>query len=60
MSEWKKVITEDSIAELKSLISSGNLKIVGGKMILNNLPTSDPGIVGRLWNDETHLRISEG
>ena len=42
MAEWKKVITSGSVAELKSLISEGNLTISGTKIILKNLPLEDP------------------
>ena len=49
MSKWRKVITSGSIAELKSLISEGDLTISGSQIILKNLPTSDPEEVGKLW-----------
>tara|TARA_R110002012_G_scaffold283827_1_gene474378 strand:+ start:197 stop:397 length:201 start_codon:yes stop_codon:yes gene_type:complete len=66
MSEWRKVITSGSIAELKSLISEGNLTISGSQIVLKNLPIQDPGEVGKLWSHldtdtgKTHLMISEG
>ena len=64
MADWRKVITSGSIAELKSLISEGNLTISGSQIILKNLPTSDPVEAGKLWNHtingKMHLMVSEG
>tara|TARA_R110002096_G_scaffold154355_1_gene318421 strand:+ start:230 stop:412 length:183 start_codon:yes stop_codon:yes gene_type:complete len=60
MAEWKKVITSGSVAELKSLISEGNLTISGTKIILKNLPLEDPQEVGKLWNNGSKLCVSEG
>ena len=65
MSKWRRVITSGSIAELKELISEGNLTISGSRMILKNLPTSDPEEVGKLWSYTTEdgkmrLMVSEG
>jgi len=61
---WKKVITSGSIAELKTIIADGDLTIQGGLIVLKNLPTSDPGIQGRLWNDSSdgnsRLKVSAG
>ena len=66
MPDWKKIITSGSVAELKSLISDGNLKVSGSQIILKGLPTADTNLpAGRLWNhiDEegkSFLRISAG
>ena len=65
MAEWKKIITSGSVAELKSLISEGNLTISGSQIILKNLPTSDPEEAGKLWSytlDDGRMRlmVSEG
>jgi len=65
MSKWRKVITSGSVAELKSLISEGNLTISGSQIILKNLLTSDPEEVGKLWSYTTEdgkmrLMVSEG
>ena len=65
MSEWRKAITSGSIAELKSLISDGDLTISGSQIILKNLPTSDPLVAGKLWSYQTpdekmRLMVSEG
>ena len=42
------------------LDASGNLKIDGSQVDFTNLPTSDPGVAGRLWNDSNTLKISAG
>jgi len=63
---WKKVITSGSIAELKSLISDGNLKVSGSQIILKGLPTEATNLpAGRLWNyidddGKSFLRVSDG
>jgi len=40
-----------------SLTVTGNLT-VGGNLTLTNLPTSDPGVSGRVWRSGTTLKIS--
>ena len=40
--------------------SLGSLKISGASVDFTNLPTSDPGVAGRLWNDSNALKISAG
>ena len=40
--------------------SSGNLKIDGSIVDFTNLPTSDPSVAGRLWNDSNTVKISSG
>jgi len=65
MPDWKKIITSGSVAELKTLISDGNLKVSGSQIILKGLPQDDPNELGRLWNyiDDTgksFLRVSDG
>jgi len=39
---------------------NGGLRTFGSTVILSNLPTSDPGNEGQLWNDEGTLKISLG
>ena len=61
---WKKVITSGSIAELESILADGNLTISGSQIVIKGLPTSDPEILGKLWNDtsggKSKLAISQG
>ena len=40
--------------------SIGSLKVSGASIDFTNLPTSDPSIAGRLWNDSGTLKISAG
>ena len=40
--------------------SFGSLKIDGSSVDFTNLPTSDPGVAGRLWNDSNTVKISAG
>jgi len=46
-----------SISNSKSLTVTGDLT-VGGNLTLTNLPTSDPGVSGRVWRSGTTLKIS--
>ena len=36
----------------------GNLSASGNQIDFTNLPTSDPGVAGRLWRDGTTVKIS--
>ena len=38
----------------------GNLIADGSQIDFTNLPTSDPGVAGRLWNDSNTVKISAG
>ena len=37
---------------------SGNLQVDGSQVDFTNLPTSDPGVAGRLYNDSGIIKIS--
>ena len=50
-----KALKVDGIIEATS-----NLKIEGSQVDFTNLPTSDPGVAGRLWNDSNTVKISAG
>ena len=65
--------SDDKDIELQSDDGSGNLttyiqldgsevstKILTQKVIMSNLPTSDPSNAGQLWNDSGTLKISAG
>ena len=36
----------------------GNLSVAGSQVDFTALPTSDPGVAGRLWRDGTTVKIS--
>ena len=40
--------------------SISSLKVDGASIDFTNVPTSDPGIAGRVWRDGTDLKISTG
>ena len=40
--------------------SFGSLQVDGAAIDFTNVPTSDPGIAGRVWRDGTDLKISTG
>jgi hypothetical protein len=40
--------------------SFSSLQVDGASVDFTNLPTSDPGVAGRLWNDSNTLKISAG
>lgn len=46
--------------KLWSKDSAGNIVLLGGLQDGSTLPTSDPAIVGALWNDSGTVRISQG
>ncbi len=51
----------DGGAKFNSLVEvDGNLKIDGSQVDFTNLPTSDPSVAGRLWNDSGTVKISAG
>ena len=43
-----------------TISGSGNLKIDGSQVDFTNLPTSDPGVAGRLYRSGNDLKISTG
>ena len=43
-----------------NISGSGNLKIDGSQVDFTNLPTSDPSVAGRLWNEGGSVMISAG
>lgn len=43
-----------------TLTSSGTVTMDGASLTLTSLPTSDPGVSGRLWNNSGVLSVSAG
>ncbi len=43
-----------------SNVEATTLKVDGSQVDFTNLPTSDPGVAGRLWNDSNTVKISAG
>jgi hypothetical protein len=37
---------------------TGATKLLTQRVFMQNLPTSDPGVTGQLWNDSNTLKIS--
>jgi hypothetical protein len=53
------VATPTEVLQVEGNISgSGNLKVDGSQVDFTNLPTSDPGVAGRLYNDSGTVKIS--
>ena len=52
--------TADGINITGHITASSNLKIDGSQVDFTNLPTSDPRVSGRLYNDSGTLKISAG
>tara|TARA_Y100000114_G_scaffold23453_1_gene19186 strand:+ start:331 stop:1482 length:1152 start_codon:yes stop_codon:yes gene_type:complete len=50
--------TVDGINVTGHITASGNLKIDGSNVDFSGLPTSDPGVAGRLYNDSGTIKIS--
>jgi hypothetical protein len=63
--DWKKIITKNSEAELRTLIADGQFQVTGSLIILKGLPTQDPGQAGQLWEyidaqNLHYLKVSAG
>ena len=41
-----------------NVAAQGNLSVAGSQVDFTALPTSDPGVAGRLWRDGTTVKIS--
>ena len=39
---------------------TGNLEVTGAEVDFTALPTSDPSVAGRLWNDSGAVKVSAG
>lgn len=37
-----------------------NMKLLGGNVLMENLPVADPHVVGALWNDAGTVKVSAG
>lgn len=48
------------VAETGDVTVTGNLQVDGSQVDFTNLPTSDPTVAGRLWNDSGTVKISAG
>ena len=42
------------------LMNLAAIKVTGNQVDFTNLPTSDPTVAGRLWNDSGTVKISSG
>lgn len=72
MGNWKKIILNDTSADLKSLYVSGGafsgesipsdlvkgLEVNSNQIDFKNLPTSDTGVPGRLYIGAGYIKIS--
>ena len=52
------IVASGSILTLSHITASGNLKVDGSNIDFSGLPTSDPGVAGRLYNDSGTIKIS--
>lgn len=63
-SNWTEALVADRSSG--DLLTGGSLAVAGGLVVggaqidFGALPTSDPAVTGRLWNDNGALRISAG
>ena len=46
--------------DVNGTVKATNLKISGSEVDFTGLPTSDPSVAGRLYIDDTFIKISEG
>ena len=56
----KKLETTSGGVSASGAVTASNLLIDGSSVDFTNLPTSDPGVAGRLWNDSNTLKVSAG
>ena len=54
--KWSQIFLNSLVTH--HITASGNLKIEGSQVDFTNLPTSDPGVAGRLYNDSGTIKIS--
>ena len=54
--KYALLIEDDYYSNMRSKY----LKVTGGRVVLENLPTSDPSSNGVVWNDSGTLKISAG
>jgi len=52
------LLSIDGNISASSALTASNLLIDGATIDFTNLPTSDPGVAGRLWNNSGDLKIS--
>ena len=58
---WQSTGVQGTNTQIISpLNNQATLTIDSGSINFNNLPTADPAVAGRLWNDSGTLRISAG
>jgi len=43
-----------------TITASGDVTLSGAVVSMASLPTSDPAVAGRLWNDAGTLKVSAG
>ena len=53
-----ELLSIDGNISASSALTASNLLIDGATIDFTGLPTSDPGVVGRLWNNSGDLKIS--
>ena len=53
-------VTASSPVSCSAKITADTLQINGSEVDFTNLPTSDPGVSGRLYNDSGTVKISAG
>jgi len=55
-----KALTVNGEVSASGAVTASNLQINGAQIDFTNVPTSDPGVAGRVWRDGTDLKISTG
>jgi hypothetical protein len=47
-------------AEIRLVGDTGKIQLTSANIVMPSLPTSNPGVVGQLWNDSGTLKVSAG
>jgi hypothetical protein len=58
--EFNNISSSANISASGGTGSFGSLQVDGSSLDFTNLPTSDPGVAGRLYNDSGTVKISAG
>tara|TARA_R110000822_G_scaffold44932_1_gene120355 strand:+ start:694 stop:897 length:204 start_codon:yes stop_codon:yes gene_type:complete len=58
--EWSWVWTKWIYGFYKAAVYTTGPQTLGGTITLTGIPTTDPELIGQLWNDSGTVKISEG
>ena len=60
LTKFKSVVGIKSDNPTAALTLNGSLSVNSNQIDFTNLPTSDPGVAGRLWRSGNDVKVSTG